>query len=103
MKFFLYLLVALQMLGCNVSKDLTQKWTGKTAQELVVKEGPPARKTSDENGGQIYIYEKTRKGTVSKGANGRSWTETAYFLEKTMYYVNAEGKIYNVLFTSDTL
>jgi hypothetical protein len=82
---------------------LTEKWNGKTKQELIQLEGAPSWIDDDTMGGEILVYEKRMNRTVSRSANGRSWTENVLHLDKTMYYVNKEGKIYNVIFKTEPL
>lgn len=101
-KITLCLFVAL-FFACNVQKALTEKWNGKTKQELIQLEGAPSWIDDDTMGGEILVYEKRMNRTVSRSANGRSWTENVLHLDKTMYYVNKEGKIYNVIFKTEPL
>jgi len=89
--------------GCDVQKALTDKWNGKTKQELILAEGAPNWTDDDTMGGEILVYQKRANRAVARGANGRSWTENILHLEKTMYYVNKEGKIYNIIFKAEPL
>ncbi len=89
--------------SCNVQKALMEKWNGKTKQELIQTEGAPSWIDDDSLGGEILVYEKRANKPVSRGANGRSWTENVLHLDKTMYYVNKDGEIYNVIYKSEPL
>lgn len=96
-------LLLLIIFGCNVQKALTEKWNGKTKKELILAEGAPSWIDDDTMGGEILVYQERKNRTVSRGANGRTWMENVLHLDKTMYYVNNEGKIYNVIFKTEPI
>jgi hypothetical protein len=72
-------------------------WGGKTKQELVAKMGPPAHTNSDEKGGEILTYERKVLRNVQVLRYHRYVTEQRLHLEKTMFYLDTAGKVYNVI------
>ena len=105
----LFILFSSYFFSCSTGLD-TQKlenslnsWLYYDKAELVRSWGPPSRIESDQNGGQIFIYDQSSK----EKTEGMVWTNpktgmTTYTTpeEYTMYlvimmYVNPQGKIYH--------
>lgn len=74
---FFSLLTALLFTACVTTADIMEKHNGKTKSEIVMELGPPQKKVSDENGGEILVYYNSHTNITS------------------MYYVNSEGVFYN--------
>lgn len=99
-KTFVFLVLHLLLISCSQTKILTEKWAGKTKEELVQKKGPPQRVGSDEIGGEILVYEET--GSTSSyepvwvnGKYEQVWVSGSS--NNTMlFYINNKGIIYKV-------
>ena len=76
-----------------------ESFKGKSSHELVQLQGPPNYKTSDENGGEIYVYERTY--TAKKYENN---ILVDYLAKETkMFFINANDEVYNIVTKSEPL
>ncbi len=82
--------------GAVADSTTKQTWVNLPKKELVAQLGPPNRTNSDENGGEIYTYEKRDMRNIIVHKDGKSVFESHLFLAETFYYIDKEGKIYNV-------
>jgi hypothetical protein len=72
--------------AAHISKKRKEKlnsWLNHSQQELVMAWGPPARTGEDGNNGEILIYSQYR---------GEAYGNSYY--QYTMFYVNADKKVY---------
>ena len=89
----------------NKKKTTMNSWLGSTKAQLIQSWGPPTKVTSDAQGGEILIYDKTVKfpqnpGSVYQGYdNSIQYTnpESTTITRSRMFYVDANGKIYHWL------
>ena len=84
MKLLFYMIItAIVITSCVSQRKSMDSWIGATAQDLILKWGPPARTTSDGGSGQIYIFERQ------------------YYLYNTMrydhkmFYADSNSRIYS--------
>jgi hypothetical protein len=95
---FCILFSVLHMVGCTTSKQIEAKetealnsWIGSTKARLIQSWGAPTRTESDGQGGEILVYEDSRK--IANVVYGT-------YMEKTIsnykeMFVNTNGKIYH--------
>ncbi|WP_196893472.1 hypothetical protein [Aureivirga marina] len=98
------LLIVISFTSCKSSQSLlTEQWQGKVKTELIQKKGAPDWTDDDGQGGKILVYSKriTKQKDVSGNASG-VWRDQL-FTRKEMYFVNSEGKIYNILVQDEPL
>lgn len=75
-------------------------WKGEHQSDLILKWGPPQRKSSDGNGGKVFVYENianTRMNGVAINYGGGFSTVHANntsYKQTRMFYVNNKGIIY---------
>ena len=88
----IFVIILVSFSGCAETKDFstTEKetmdsWLGSSKVSLLQSWGPPIRTTSDGQGGEILVYERTAS------FNGMVLTRQRNF------YVNKDGKIYHYL------
>jgi hypothetical protein len=81
-----------------------ESWMGLTKAELIHSWGPPARISSDGQGGEIYTYDKTVTmgqfpGNAYATNRGISYTNPmpATITRSRMFYIHASGIIYHWL------
>lgn len=95
--------------GCeNISKTM-QSWVGHNVNELIAAWGPPTEILSDDRGGSVFIYARTRRWvqpattTITySGNHGYGQVTTVYTPERVesyttyrMFWIDSEGTIYN--------
>jgi hypothetical protein len=90
----------LSLSGCATPiNNQMQSWIGHPQSELILSWGPPARTTSDGNGGSILIYGQYVDLGQSPGqvyANGSYTAPQQNGYQRTrMFYVNSNGVIYS--------
>ena len=83
MKLLILIFIVALLTSCTSTKKTMNSWIGYTKQDLVLKWGQPARKESDENGGQIYVYETEYQSYA-----------TSMYVHK-FFYIDSDGKIYH--------
>jgi len=102
------LILLLTLAGCattnfaDTEKTNMDSWVGHTKVELVQTWGPPLKVDSDQQGGEIYTYEKSVTmgqfpGQVYGTNQGIAYTQArpATVTRVRMFYINKEGKIYH--------
>ena len=82
MKIITILALCWLLISCQSEKKLMTSWVGHTKQDLVLKWGPPTRVASDQNNGEIYIYETQSMAYNTVRYNHR------------MFYINNSGRVY---------
>jgi hypothetical protein len=88
MKKALVVFLSVLLLSCateNKEKTAMDSWIGVSEHSLIVQNGPPDRKTSDGNGGEVLIY----SAQIYNPYTG----QTIYHYR--MYYANSNGIIYH--------
>lgn len=103
----LLLFFLLSFIQCgSIMEDMNKSWIGKTKQDIIMKYGPIEKEDSDGQNGKIYTYEeRIKKSGGVEYFNGKPvGNKPDYFVNRrTMFYVNAEGKVYNILVKDDEL
>lgn len=102
------LILLMALAGCastnftQTETDTMNSWVGHTKAELVQTWGPPLKIDSDQQGGEIFTYEKSVTigqfpGQVYGTNTGIGYTQArpATITRVRMFYINKEGKVYH--------
>lgn len=76
--------LSLIIIGCTSQRKIMDSWMGQPTSRLIMSWGPPARTTSDGNGGEVLIY------AHEVYAPQMNW----HYWDYKMMYAHADGKIY---------
>ena len=84
----LVILITVLLASCVSSREATKKamdsWLGSTKQSLILEWGAPNRVTSDGDGGEVLVYERSTY---------LSYYKVTYYTIR-MFYAHADGIIY---------
>jgi hypothetical protein len=84
----LVILITVLLASCVSSREATKKamdsWLGSTKQSLILEWGAPNRVTSDGDGGEVLVFERSTYNSY--------YHVTIYAIR--MFYVHADGIIY---------
>lgn len=88
-RWFVLVLLAASLVGCASPSKSLQSWVGHNSNELIASWGPPSEVFADGNGGQVFVYAKTREWTQPGSAT-------------TTYSSNTYGSIYGNSYSGNT-
>ena len=84
--------------------EMFQRWKGRTVRDLAGAFGPPTRETSDEAGGRIFVYDRSKTDYSASGTSqiigDKVYQDFSapYEVESLyMYWISPDGIIYRGL------
>ncbi len=97
-KSYFIIILLLIFLSCISTKEINEKWNGKTITELKIYFGEPSIIIEKENNDKEFIYKKKTKRPSSFGQG-----KQLYIIETKIFFINKLDKIYNVIYKKKTL